>query len=119
MMKGTLELIGMEFHAFHGCLPQERVEGATYLVDFRASCDISAAAESDNLADAVDYGRIYDIVAAEMAIPSNLIEHVGARIVRAINAEFPDLGEFEVSVAKLNPPVAGKATWSRITVKNG
>lgn len=118
MMKAVLELIGMEFHAFHGCLPQERVEGATYLVDFRASCDISAAAESDELADTVDYGRIHDIVAAEMAVPSNLIEHVGARIVRAIKAEFPDLGEFEVSVAKLNPPVAGKAAWSRITVKN-
>ena len=32
MMEGLLELKGMRFHAFHGCLPQERVDGGEYPV---------------------------------------------------------------------------------------
>ena len=61
-MKGVIELTGMKFHAFHGCLPEERIAGAGYLVDFSCEYDISAAAESDCLADTLDYGAVYDIV---------------------------------------------------------
>ena len=35
----TIELTGMEFHAFHGCLEQERKEGNTFVVDFRGKRD--------------------------------------------------------------------------------
>lgn len=116
-MKGTLELTGMEFHAFHGCLPEEREQGNLFLVDFSAEIDV--APDSDDLAGTVDYGAVYDVVAAQMAEPSNLIEHVCARIVRALEAAFPQLEDFSVSVAKRNPPVAGPAAWSRITIRHG
>ena len=46
MMEGLLELKGMRFHAFHGCLPQERVDGGEYLVDFSVRLDVEAASRS-------------------------------------------------------------------------
>ena len=116
---GTIELNGMRFHAFHGCLPAEREQGAEYLVDFRCRCDISRAEESDDLADTLDYSRIYDLVAAEMAVPSNLLEHVAGRIRDAIEREFPDIPEFEVGVCKLAPPVGGAAAMAKLSVKGG
>ena len=114
---GIVELSGMEFFARHGCLESERRDGNTFSVDFKASYDISRAAQTDNLRDAVDYSRIYDMVKKEMEKPSNLLEHVAARIVEAIKYEFPDLEDISVRVTKFNPPVDGKVRSSSVTAK--
>lgn len=117
--KGILELEGMTFHAYHGCLESERRDGNTFTVDFRAEIPAGAAVRSDSLADTLDYSVVYDIVAAQMRVPSNLIEHVAGRIVKALEDAFPDLERFSVRVSKQNPPVAGQAQWSRITLSKG
>jgi len=118
-VEGSIELEGMEFHAFHGCLEQERREGNTFLVDFYAETDLADAAESDDLNDTVDYGKVYDIVAEQMAIPSNLLEHVAGRILNAIDEAFDEFTFIKVRVSKQNPPVNGKCAWSRVTVTSG
>ena len=114
--KGVIELEGMEFKAYHGCLEQEKVRGNSFIVDFRGELDLSAAAESDNLNDTLNYGEIYDLVAEEMSIPSELLENVAGRIVREIERRFPQLVTFSVRVSKKRPPVDGVAQWSRVTL---
>ena len=113
---GIIELEGMEFKAYHGCLEQEKVRGNLFTVDFRGELDLSAAAESDNLNDTLNYGEIYEIVAEEMSIPSELLENVAGRIVKAIEKNFPQLITFSVRVSKKRPPVEGVAQWSRVTL---
>ena len=113
---GTIELEGMEFRANHGCLEREKVVGNDFVVDFRGEVDMTAAIESDNLEDAVNYALIYDIVAREMAVPSNLLEHVAGRIAKSLAAELPQIISFSVRVSKKRPPVNGIVQWSRITV---
>ena len=113
---GIIELEGMEFKAYHGCLEQEKVKGNLFTVDFRGEMDLSAAAESDNLNDTLNYGEIYDIVSEEMSIPSELLENVAGRIVKAIEKQFPQLTSFSVRVSKKRPPVEGVAQWSRVTL---
>ena len=113
---GILELEGMEFHSFHGVLESEKVDGNLFIVDFRGILDMRAAAESDALEDALNYAEIYDVVAAEMSVPSELLEHVAGRIVKALAAKFPQLESFSVRVSKRRPPVAGIVQWSRITL---
>ena len=115
---GIMELSGMEFHAYHGCLESEKKEGNLFVVDFKARYRLGAAARSDSLEDAADYTRIYEIVAREMAIPSELLEHVAGRIARAIKEAFPlEFSRIKVSVAKSHPAVGGPCAWSRITVR--
>ncbi len=114
----TIELEGMVFKARHGCLESERRVGNTFVVDF--SCEAAGALQacaSDRLEDTIDYSKIYDIVAREMAQPSDLLEHVAGRIVRGVAARFPELGEFSVRVSKAHPPVGGECGWARVTVK--
>ena len=113
---GIIELEGMEFKAYHGCLEQEKVRGNLFTVDFHGELDLSAAAESDNLNDTLNYGEIYDIVADEMSIPSEWMENVAGRIVKAIENNFPQLISFSVRVSKKRPPVEGVAQWSRVTL---
>lgn len=113
---GIIELEGMEFKAYHGCLEQEKVRGNQFIVDFTGELDLSAAAESDNLNDTLNYASIYDIVSEEMSIPSELLENVAGRIMKSIEKSFPQLTSFSVRVSKKRPPVEGVAQWSRVTL---
>ena len=115
----TIELVGMEFHAFHGCLEEERRDGNTFVVDFRGKANLRKPAESDNLEDTIDYSKVYDIVAAEMAKPSNLLENVARRIVDAIMGAGMKFWFVQVRISKKNPPVGGVCSWSRVTATSG
>jgi 7,8-dihydroneopterin aldolase/epimerase/oxygenase len=57
-----IELRGLELHAHHGVLPEERRAGQTFLVDVELEPASAAAATSDDLGDAVDYRRVVDVV---------------------------------------------------------
>lgn len=113
---GIIELEGMEFKAYHGCLEQEKARGNVFTVDFRGEADLMKAASSDNLNDTINYADIYEIVAEEMSIPSELLENVAGRIVEEIARRFPQLIRFSVRVSKRRPPVDGTAQWSRVTL---
>lgn len=114
-MIGKLELKGMRFHAYHGCLESEQQNGAEYRVDFTALLDCSDAEHSDALTDTIDYSEVYAIVKREMEIPSKLIEHVGARVFHAIEQHFPELARFSITVSKTAPPVGGPSDYASIT----
>lgn len=113
---GTIDLEGMEFRANHGCLERERIVGNDFIVDFHGKMNMSAAAKSDKLEDAVNYALIYDAIAEEMAQPSDLLEHVAGRIVTTLETRFPEFHEFSVRVSKKRPPVKGMVQWSRVTL---
>ena len=115
----TVELVGMEFHSYHGCLESERKEGNTFMVDFRGKASLKKAAKSDDLNDAQDYAEVYKIIAAEMEKPSNLLENVAARIVDAINRSPLGFWFVQVRVSKKNPPVGGLCSWARVTATSG
>jgi 7,8-dihydroneopterin aldolase/epimerase/oxygenase len=98
---------GIRVYAYHGCLPEEAKIGGEYVVDVVIDMDFSKAAANDELADTVDYCVVYDVVKAEMAIRSKLIEHVAQRILIALRKSYPAVNLFSVKVAKINPPMNG------------
>ena len=116
-MEGVLELKGMRFHAYHGCLDFERIEGGDYIVDFSVKLDITEASKSDELSSTLNYAAIYGIVKTEMDKPSNLIENVAARIAAAIRSGFPQLNPFTIKLTKLAPPVGGQCDGASITIE--
>ena len=113
---GIIELEEMRFWAYHGCLESEKKGGNLFLVDFHGELDMRKAAQSDSLDDTVNYGEIYELVKQEMEIPSDLLEHVVGRIIRAIAERFPEFVRFSVRVSKRKPPVGGYVQWSRVTL---
>lgn len=116
---GTLEINDMVFFAHHGCFTEERTIGNKFVVHFRGRTDVSKAAESDNLEDAVNYQLIYNVIREEMEIPSNLLEHVCGRILKRMQQEFPALVTGEISIAKLNPPIGGQVGAFKCTMSYG
>ena len=113
---GVIELEGMRFWAYHGCLESERSKGNLFVVDFRGETDIRKAVENDRLEDTVNYGEIYEVVRQGMEVASDLLEHVAGRIVKAVSDKFPEFVRFSVRVSKQMPPVGGCVQWSRVTL---
>ncbi|MDR1672565.1 MAG: dihydroneopterin aldolase [Bacteroidales bacterium] len=111
---GKIFLEEMEFHAYHGCLPEEKKHGNRFVVDVEIDTDMEAASRNDSLNNALDYAKVYDTVKQEMEIRSDLLEHVSGRILERIFAAFPQTCRAEVKVSKLNPPCMGK--MKKVTV---
>ncbi len=99
---------GIECYAHHGCMEAEGAIGARYHVDVYVWADVHRAVQTDNLEDTVDYVMVYNVVKAQMAIRSKLIEHVCGRIVDGLKDEMTALSKLRVRVTKYNPPVNGE-----------
>ena len=111
----VISLEGLEFFAFHGAYPEEQKNGNKFQVDVSLEVDCSLPAQTDNLQDSTDYVRIFQIVEKEMAIRSNLLEHLARRMVEKIRADFPKIITCTVKVSKMDPPIGGKCAKVSIT----
>lgn len=95
-------------YANHGCWPEEEVVGGEYAVDVQVDFDFSEAATRDELSKTVDYVTIRDIVYAEMAVRSKLIEAVLMRMLHQIKKDFPGASRIWCKVTKYNAPMQGQ-----------
>ncbi|MDR2890842.1 MAG: dihydroneopterin aldolase [Alistipes sp.] len=75
------------------------------------------AIEADDVTGTVNYVEVYELARAEMAIPSRIIEHVAHRIAEGIKGRFPQVLRARVTVAKLAPPLGGKAARVAVTIE--
>jgi len=112
-----IEIEGMEFYAFHGHFDVEKVAGNRFLVDLKIEADCSNAGQSDRLEDTLDYQKAYSIVKEEMSVPSNLLEHVGQRIISRLKSEFMEIEHVSVKVSKMTPPMGGQIERVSITTQ--
>lgn len=104
---GIIRLKNIRTFSFHGCLIEESKIGSDYSVDLEIKTDLRKSSLSDQLKDTVDYVHLNRIVVEEMAIRSQLLEHVAHRIIKRIFAEIPSVSTIIIAVSKLNPPIGG------------
>jgi 7,8-dihydroneopterin aldolase/epimerase/oxygenase len=95
----------IHFYAFHGVGKQERKVGNDFCIDIRLKYDIRVAAFHDEVTNVVSYVDVFQVLKEEMAIPSNLLEHVCTRIVERLFRKFPIVEEIQIRLAKRNPPM--------------
>ncbi len=116
-MNNRVELVDMEFYAYHGCFKEENIIGNKFIVNFSASCDIIKAGESDLLCDALDYQKVYTMIKEQMDITSNLLENVAYRILNSIGDNFSQVIHAQITIDKMNPPIGGKVRSSRVKME--
>ena len=104
---GIIKLKNIRTFSYHGCLEEESKIGSDYAVDLEVKTDLRKSCVSDKLEDTVDYVFLNKIVKEEMAIRSNLLEHVTHRIIVRVFNEVPAISRIMLSVSKLNPPIDG------------
>ncbi len=104
---GTIKLQNIRTFSFHGCLEEEGKIGSDYRTDLEIKTDLRKSSTTDELKDTVDYVLLNKIVVEEMAIRSNLLEHVAHRIITRVFKEIPAVSRILLAVSKLNPPIGG------------
>jgi len=105
---GFIQIENMEFYSFHGHFKEERIVGNKFIVDLTIETEMKVPMKSDNLADAINYQRVYEIVKQQMEMKSHLLEHIAGRILDAIYDEMGGIIKATVKVSKMNPPMGGK-----------
>lgn len=105
-MGDHITITGVRAIGHHGVFEHERRDGQEFIVDAVLFVDMRAAAQSDDLVDAVDYGdaaqRIHDVLTGE---PMDLIETVADRIATSLLA-INGVSTVEVTVHKPQAPIA-------------
>jgi len=112
-----IEIEGMEFYAYHGHFEVEKIAGNRFLVNLKIEANLTKAGQTDRLEDTLDYQKAYLAVKKEMAVPSDLLEHVCQRIINRIKAEFPKAQKVTVKVSKMNPPMGGPINKVSLTME--
>lgn len=100
----TIELEGIELHAHHGVLEDERRVGQRFLVDLELVLADTTAAETDRIEDAVDYRDVLaTVVELSEGRAFTLLEALASELADTLLARFP-LTRVRVRVRK--PEVA-------------
>ncbi|MDR2118100.1 MAG: dihydroneopterin aldolase [Tannerellaceae bacterium] len=116
-MISKIMLRDMKFYAFHGVSPQERCVGNDFLVNLTLTAPLEKAISEDGIHATINYATVYSLVKKEMNTPSKLLEHAAGRILRSLKNHFPSITEIELSLAKLNPPIAGDIHSASVILK--
>lgn len=109
---------GMEFYSYHGCFKEEKLIGTHFTVDFYFTNDTTRAEVTDDLKETVSYLDVYQLIKKEMEISSDLLEHVGRRILRKVFADYETIEWAKVKIQKMNPPLGGKMKSVSFTLED-
>ncbi len=102
-----IETEKMEFYAFHGHFKEEQIVGNKFQIDLTIEADLDRASETDRLEDTLDYQVAFRLVKKEMDKNSNLLEHIGKRILDSIYSNLDGVLKATVRIRKMNPPMGG------------
>ena len=118
MTAGVVELRDLRVTALVGILPEELERAQPLSVDVDVHVDLAAAAASDDLADAVDYGAVCDAVVSTLTSGHvGLLERLSHLVAEAVLAVDGRITAAEVVVRKLRPPVPHQLATSGVRVR--
>jgi len=110
-----IELHGLELWGFHGVLDGEREKGQRFLFDLRL--DVSDAALSDRIEDAVDYREVAAIVReVSDGTRFRLLEALAAAVADALLARL-DVSRVRVRVRKPDVVLGVPVEYSAVSVE--
>lgn len=107
----------MDFHAFHGCYPLERKTGCHIEVSLRITTPLGEVAKSDDVAVAVNYLTVYEVVREQMSVTQSTIERVAQNIIEALRTRFEQIVEVECRLTKIAPPLGGKVAKVSVVLR--
>ncbi len=96
----------LDVHAYHGWHAHEGEFGQSFLIDLEFEADIAAAAQTDDLRHAIDYGKV--VAETRMLFVERrykLLEAAAAALADDLLRRFPAMQSIFVRVRKVKPPI--------------
>jgi len=112
-----IRLKNISFYGYHGNSASERDIGSQFQVDVELKVDTRIPGKTDQLKDAIDYIKIYNIVESVIVNGSfRLIERIAEEIALKILNQVK-VNNARVIVRKLRPPVNGILDYVEIEIE--
>ena len=103
-----IKLHNAVFYAYHGALTDEQTLGGKFEVDVELHCDLTAAKETDDLKQTVNYEQVYSLMKRIVTEKKYyLIEALAHSIGQGILSGFPQVQKAIVRVRKPGAPIHG------------
>jgi dihydroneopterin aldolase len=109
-------LHGAEFFAYHGFYPEERKLGTCFIVDIAVEFDQPGNLDEDNLANTVNYEKLYTLICEIMKVPKKLLETVAQAIIDEVKQQYDFVDSIKLTLKKANPPLGGKVAYSAVSL---
>ena len=116
-MTDRITLRAMRFEGRHGVSEEERSEPQPLEVDLEVEADLSRAAETDRVADTIDYGPL-------IAVCRDVVERGSYRLLEAIAGAIAErvlattaAVAVTVRVRKLAVPVDADLDWAEVEIR--
>lgn len=107
MVRDRICLRGLEFFAYHGAMPEEKILGQRFLIDVDLFKDLHQAGESDQVEDTINYAEVYQRIRSVVTEERyHLIETLAERIADQVLQEFA-CEAVRVEVHKPQAPISG------------
>lgn len=120
MHADSITLQNMAFYGYHGSDPHESKVGGRFYVDVVLQSDLSRPARSDQLADTVNYEKVYAIIRDHVEGKRfNLLEALAQTIADELLHDFPSLSRVEVRVRKPGVPLKGILDFTQVEIVRG
>lgn len=119
MSQDRILLRGLEFHGYHGVIPEENRLGQRFVVDVDMFVDTRPAGTNDDLAETVDYAAVHADIKRIVEGPAlKLVETVAERIAGAI-LQRDGVECVRVRVRKPDAPLAGTLEYVGVEIVRG
>ena len=92
-------LNGCRFYGYHGAFVEEQTLGQVFVVDLELAVDLTRASQSDNLADTVHYGLVFEAVQRQVEEEKYICED--------LFDQFVPIQSIKIRITKENPPING------------
>lgn len=117
MRNDVIRIRNASFYAYHGVASDEQNLGGKFEVDVEIHGDLSAAFESDNLRQTIDYEAVYTFVQKTVTQKKYyLLEALAGTIARGLLQQYPSIQTVKVTVRKPHPPVKGVVDYVEVEV---
>lgn len=105
----VIRMCDMEFYGYTGCLPEEKINGQTFIISCEMTCDDLPGTVTDELTDTVNYAEVYEVIKKETEESHcNLIEHLAHVIATKVLKVSNLITEVKITVSKPQAPIDGK-----------
>ncbi len=106
-MKTTIEIRGLRIYSHHGCYEEERQVGTNFIIDADLEVDVTKAARTDNVTDALNYVDVCQTIAEVMKEPHHLLESLVADTIVSFRERYAHKGLLGgwLKISKVNPPI--------------
>jgi 7,8-dihydroneopterin aldolase/epimerase/oxygenase len=111
-------LRGMVFEGRHGATEEERADAQAIEVDVELEADLRRAGESDDLAQTVDYGEVFEVCRVVVEDHSfRLLEAIAEGIARDVLTRFTAVEAVAVTVRKPGVPIDGVLEHAAVCIE--